>query len=557
MSRHGLYQRILILFLVLATAAFGLAWAIEASDNKLRKSPGDRVIGRTPADATIEFSLALELPGRTRLERFLRDVNRPGSARFGDYVSAEAFGRRFGLSGRSLGELERSLADAGLTVTKSYPQRTSLNISGPARAVERFFDVKLIDRVNARGERYHEPASSPRVPVALDDEVLSVAGLDNEPPPPPVTADVASTDGLRPEDLEQLYNIEGLHEAGIDGEGVTVAIFTLYTYNESDVQMFDERYGIEGAPPVERVAVNGGTEETHAEDALDIQTVRAVAPKAKILNYEAPAQGSGFGEIVANLMDQIVADGRTDIVSISYGVSHTLPYLHPDDWARGEQALQAAAAQGINTFVASGDDGAFDCEAFDVTDHRVCVSWPGDSAHVISVGGTLVAQREDGRLLREWGWQDELSRSGTGGGINPESPRPDYQTGPGVDNSFSNGNRQLPDVSGPGDPDSGYAVVYEGQVSAVGGTSGSTPFWAGITALITERAQREGVDDIGLLNPILYALGRSDSPPYYDVTLGGNRLHPATPGWDYATGWGSPNVAELTRDVVEYLQQNR
>jgi kumamolisin len=484
-------------------------------------------------------------------------VNRPGSARFGDYVSADAFGRRFGLSVRSLDELERSLADAGLTVTKSYPQRTSLNISGPARSVERFFDVKLFDHVNEIGERYHAPASSPDVPSAIDAEVLAVAGLDNEPPPPPVTADIASTDGLRPEDLEQLYNIEGLHEAGIDGEGVTVAIFTLYTFNESDVHAFDERYGIEGAPDVERVAVNGGTEETHAEDALDIQTVRAVAPKAKILNYEAPAQGAGFGEIVANIMDQIVADGRSDIVSISYGVSHTLPYLHPEDWARGEQALQAAAAQGINTFVASGDDGAFDCEAFDVTDHRICVSWPGDSEHVISVGGTLVAQREDGRLLREWGWQDELSRSGTGGGINPESARPDYQTGPGVDNSDSNGNRQLPDVSGPADPDSGYAVVYEGEVSAVGGTSGSTPFWAGITALITERAQNEGIDDIGLLNPILYALGRSESPPYYDVTLGGNRLHPATPGWDYATGWGSPNVAELTRDVVEYLQQNR
>ncbi|MGH2808524.1 MAG: S53 family peptidase [Actinomycetota bacterium] len=555
MLRPSVCTRALVGLLVVVTAAFGVAWATGRSDAPTLVT--DRVLGRTPGDAQVDLSLALELPGRARLQTFLRDVNRPGSASFGDYVSAEAFGRRFGLSVRSLDALERSLADAGLAVTKSYPQRTSLNVSGSARAVERFFDVELMDHVNERGDRYHAPVSDPKVPSSIDDSVLSVAGLDNEPPPPPVTADIASTDGLRPEDLEQLYNIEGLHDAGIDGEGVTVAIFTLYTYNESDVQAFDERYGIEGAPPVERVAVNGGTEETHAEDALDIQTVRAIAPMAEILNYEAPPEGAGFGEIVANIMDQIVAEGRTDIVSISYGVSHTLPYLHPEDWVRGEQALAAAAAQGINTFVASGDDGAFDCEAFDVTDHRICVSWPGDSEHVISVGGTLVAQREDGRLLREWGWQDELSRSGTGGGINPESARPDYQTGPGVDNEDSTGNRQLPDVAGPGDPDSGYAVVYEGKVSAVGGTSGSTPFWAGVTALITERARQEGIDDIGLLNPILYALGRSDTPPFFDVVHGGNRHHPATPGWDYATGWGSPNVAELTRDVVDYLQQNR
>ena len=513
----------------------------------------ERVLGPTAPDERIDFSLVLRLPGRDRLERFLSETQDPDSPRFGDRVAASEFGRRFGLTDEELARLERVLEGAGLTVTGSYPQRTAINVAGLAAAVEDLFQVELQDRVNARGVHFHAPSVGATVPGSISSHVDTVAGLDNEPPPPHTTADIPSTDGLRPQDLATAYNIEPLHDAGIEGEGITVAIFTLFTFNAADVHAFDERYGIEDAPDVEIVPVNGGTDETHAEDALDIQTVRAVAPQAQIINYEVSPQATSFGEIVADGIDEIVADGDSDIISISYGVSDTLPYLPLEDRARGEQALKAAAAQGINIFVASGDDGAFDCEAFDVTDHRICTSWPGDSSSVISVGGTLVAMREDGTILRELGWQDELSRGGSGGGHNPFDKAPAYQKGPGVDNEFSTGFRQLPDVAGPADPDSGYAVIYEGEVSAVGGTSGSTPFWAGITALIEDRADDEGVESIGLLNPLLYRLGQSDDPPYNDVVLGGNRFHPATPGWDYATGWGSPNVAELVEDVVAFL----
>jgi len=42
--------------------------------------------------------------------------------------------------------------------------------------------------------------------------------------------------------------------------------------------------------------------------------------------------------------------------------------------------------------------------------------------------------------------------------------------------------------------------------------------------------------------------------PFHDVTLGGNRYYDATPGWDFATGWGSPDVYNLATAAVAYRQ---
>ena len=41
--------------------------------------------------------------------------------------------------------------------------------------------------------------------------------------------------------------------------------------------------------------------------------------------------------------------------------------------------------------------------------------------------------------------------------------------------------------------------------------------------------------------------------PYYDVTRGNNLYYPATPGWDYPTGLGTPNLAEFYMVVCQNI----
>jgi kumamolisin len=56
---------------------------------------------------------------------------------------------------------------------------------------------------------------------------------------------------------------------------------------------------------------------------------------------------------------------------------------------------------------------------------------------------------------------------------------------------------------------------------------------------------------------MLYAIAARPEPMpgFHDIALGTNRYYPATTGWDFATGLGSPNVDNLAHDVVAYMKR--
>jgi kumamolisin len=183
------------------------------------------------------------------------------------------------------------------------------------------------------------------------------------------------------------------------------------------------------------------------------------------------------------------------------------------------------------------------------------------------VGGTFLEVRPDGSFLRETGWQDFLVTGGTGGGISPSDPRPAWQVGEGVDNDRSNGNRQCPDVAAAADPDTGYIIFHTDQFDpeqpskplqaawrVVGGTSAAAPLWAGVTALMEQKAAAAGIDGLGFLPPVLYQLRETDPAAFHDTLRGGNLVATSGAGWDYATGIGSPDVAVLSDALIRTLQ---
>ena len=180
------------------------------------------------------------------------------------------------------------------------------------------------------------------------------------------------------------------------------------------------------------------------------------------------------------IVSRIVADGKAKIITNSWGSCENRN--SKDAMAAEEKELAAAFAAGISYFSASGDDAAYDCRRVDISsnpferDITPGVDWPAASASVIAVGGTFLTVHQDGTYYDEAGWEEPLGGAGTGGGLSKYVQRPSWQTGTGVDNAQSNGKRQVPDVAGPADPQSGFFVLYtdpsQGQVSGrVGGTS--------------------------------------------------------------------------------------
>ena len=54
------------------------------------------------------------------------------------------------------------------------------------------------------------------------------------------------------------------------------------------------------------------------------------------------------------------------------------------------------------------------------------------------------------------------------------------------------------------------------------------------------------------LNYLLYQVAASGArPAFHDVTLGGNAVFQSGPGFDLATGLGTPNTENLVNDILD------
>ena len=170
--------------------------------------------------------------------------------------------------------------------------------------------------------------------------------------------------------------------------------------------------------------------------------------------------------------------------------------------------------------------------------------------------------------------------TGAGGGGNSQFwGRPIYQYGPGITNpytTYGNGTtqcslaalgkpcREVPDVSANADEYTPYAEYCTGSIATpystcatisgtppgwfgIGGTSLSSPLWSAIIA----DHDSLGHVRIGNANPLLYSLYNRDSDGYFNditgfgQTTNNNGLFPATPGYDLATGIGTPKMGAL------------
>jgi subtilase family serine protease len=185
---------------------------------------------------------------------------------------------------------------------------------------------------------------------------------------------------------------------------------------------------------------------------------------------------------------------------------------------------------------------------------------------VLAAGGTNLTLNPDNSIASTGVWNDTAyaapykATAGGGGGSSAFVKRPWWQPA----QSFgASGKRMVPDVSAFADERPGYPIVCSkgvqdcsgsGQsIAFVGGTSAAAPLVAGMVALWVQQARNQGLPRPGFVAPLLYSMGRSSPAAFADVTQGSNALFggsccPARPGFDTATGWGSPyadSVASL------------
>jgi kumamolisin len=383
----------------------------------------------------------------------------------------------------------------------------------------------------------------------------AVAGRDLGPADPTRT-NLASVrvGGLTPVDILRAYDIQPLRDLGIDGTSQTVVVTVPRDgYSQAALDTFTTRFGLP-AIHVESRADDPLALANVGELELDLEIIHAIAPGAKLVVY-AWAANSGDAAYVARAIEE----NPGAILSQSWHACEQ--GLSAATLEAYRAALKRASEQSETVFSATGDGGAYACLTQNEdwgtppSADRIGAVTPASVPFGIAVGGTRLSVRTDGSYYRETVWEWPAMTEASGGGASTYFARPDWQFGPGLPAADAQTHRLTPDVAAVAE--GGMAIfTTAGGWELAGGTSESTPIWAGITALINGYLRGRGLPAVGAFAPALYALARSPQPypPYHDVVVGGNLVELAGPGWDSSTGLGSPDAYDLARDVEAYMR---
>jgi subtilase family serine protease len=354
--------------------------------------------------------------------------------------------------------------------------------------------------------------------------------------------------GYVPDQLQGTYGVRRAIARGNDGSGVTVAITDAYAAPtiETDANTYSQVHGQPTFEPGQFTqvlpaafrfgfddVVNGdlcGEQGWYGEETLDVEAVHAMAPGADITYVASPScDNLDFAITLINLVNNHLAD----IVTNSWGGTNE-SNGSPELDIIYHQIFVQAALEGIGFYFSSGDsaDGAVDNNGVPT------VQAPANDPLVTAVGGTSLAVDADQRRQFETGWSTGRSELvdgvftpdppgvllyGAGGGTSRVFPEPFYQVGVVPDDlvtRFSpDGGRVVPDVSTVGDPNTGM-LIGETQTFPdgterfsefrIGGTSLSSPIFAGVMALADQRAGTPH----GFANPALYAA--AGTAAFYD-----------------------------------------
>ena len=529
----------------------------------------------------------------------VKAASNPSSSSYGEYPSLSTFQSRYGASKSKRNDVKNAFAKENVNATVDVTHLRVAATVSIGKAQKLFGTKWKLYKTGSSNELVALPVNTPKLPKGMSGNVDTVAGMrltvkagrssvaaqaapvdggtpsrTGTPGPSCVATQfpsaLASSAGLFPDQITSAYGIAALQAAGLRGQNARVAIVGEAPTVSSDLNTFRTCFGLTGTGLKTH---NAGSIQPILESSLDTMVVSMVAPQLERFDLwvhplsESNDDGDvlGFLRLLAQPLQATTNNvPLPHVISVSYGVCESTVKADTASRTIAERQLKATAALGITAVVAAGDTGSSACargvpaSKLTSADKKPQVSWPASSSWVLAVGGTNVTLDAGNAIAATGAWNDTVypfpytATAGGGGGQSTFVKRPWWQP---AQSFATSGNRMVPDVAAFADESPGYAIVCSGGVQGcpgggqtianVGGTSAATPLVAGMIALWTQQARATGRPRPGFVPPLLYSLARQQPQAFVDVTAGGNALFggsccPARPGYDLATGWGSP-----------------
>ena len=411
------------------------------------------------------------------------------------------------------------------------------------------------------------------------------------------------------------YQVDQLYKRGLAGAGQQIGIIAS-DFKTGDVKRYLTENGISAdtsrihkhyvgpKKDIQGTLTDHSFRPDQVETTLDVEQAASVAPGAQIQTYLFPLNSNAVSGDAGYLNGYAyaIADNKVKQISSSYGYANELVGMDawasvtPKQYNAAFNALfQQAALQGITLFNASGDHGPYEDTEAGMKPNFTFSTSPFE----VQVGGTTLPFQKitsSGQLIkvlteRAWGESYGLSAAelkqgafaGGAGGFSKLNATPRYQLGvPGVNTfsaiqrlTFKNGKfalnkhpklihgtghgRNIPDVSGNADQDTGYAVYtslsktkgkhpHKAQASwlVAGGTSFVAPQMAAANAVMNSGLSTP----IGFWNPQIYKFAQEADSPFNVLdsdTNNDNLYYTGQPGklYNQATGLGTVNFEKL------------
>jgi subtilase family serine protease len=620
----------LLWMLVACVVTSGVAGAAAASRTVLQGSAPAWANSRNfvaPADPNTDVGFRVYLSWRdpAAAAALAQAVSDPSSSSYGRYLAPAQFRKQFAPAAQDVAQVQSWLRSQGFDVQYTPQNGHYVSAEGTVAQAQAAFGTEF-GSFRVQGQIVRSPVADVSIPGALASLVSAVVGLDesyqfvatdhkvdgNAPPsagfrnaPPlsaywaellspyafpagytavPLASSPWTVKGYTPDQIKGAYGI-----SGFDGSGQTVAVIDAYASPTilQDVNQWSTNRGLPAMESSQLVQVvppgvynrpqnpRQDPQGWYGEETLDVEAVHGMAPAARIVYVAAPNNYQDLDAAMNHVVDQHLAQ----IVTNSYGFSTEL--LPPGYVKPLEDTLIQAAIEGIGVYFSSGDNGdETSLFGFAVTD------WPASSPWVTAVGGTSLGIGAANTRVVETGWGTSnyncntttfvCSRTGwlygAGGGVSVIFAEPTYQRSAGLNLT----GRGVPDVAALADPQTGLLV---GQTQTfpngtyydeyrIGGTSLSSPIFAGLMALADQKAGHAH----GFANPLLYANpsafydvlsvktavarrnyvngvdasnGTVDRLRTFDDYRGSPTQH-TNAGWDNVTGLGTPGSAFLS-----------
>ncbi len=612
----------------------------------------------------MEVHVGVTMQNAAGLAAYAQQVSDPSSPLYRHFLTPQEIGDRFGASQSDYTAAANYFASFGMKVG-GWPQREMLAVTGSYQQLGAAFGTTF-GKYRIGNIVGIAPISTPHLarvaPIASVDGLANVQLLHSDM----VRVTNSFFTGYSPQQLANGFDYTGAYSAGYKGTGMTIGIIGTGPIDSRDLTNYAALYhapvatitqvaaspqaastqngntgtgafdpnpqGLATPPPVTAPATGAcvlpACNQEDGEAQLDTQSIASLAPSANVLFYlaynptlcvnnttnavTAPPCASGTTntpQIGIQLLDdeiqQAIADNKADAVSISVGGPENAQGAYGLPGGLGDLEYASLAAEGIATFISSGDDGAWEAQNLAGTYTGVpVVSFPASDPNVVGVGGVNIPLDVAGKLtnaITTWGdnttggGDGSFSNNvGSGGGISGNFPAPSYQSAAisGITK------REVPDIALDADPLTGPAILQnsgfagKSQLYASGGTSAAAPEAAAMWALVLEACNATPACKtgpaahpyrLGNPDPLFYsiyhcvtapcsALGTGtfvSSLPYsqtvYDVLYGANTAVPgaptpappatlagysAGPGYDMVTGIGAPFAGHLIQAIT-------